>query len=142
MQIYIRILKVDNLFGTAGNGANGQVTLTQIVDKVNSINMEVDFNKVNLSRYGDKIKNEKDYLYKLGFKATEVADLSAAAEIGLKLNIEPDKLKDTLMKIKDSVYHDTMGFLVDPFYSSVLDKSKFAFTATIPNEKIEWVLLI
>ena len=86
--------------------------------------MEVDFNKVNLSRYGDKIKNEKDYLYKLGFKATEVADLSAAAEIGLKLNIEPDKLKDTLMKIKDSVYHDTMGFLVDPFYSSVLDKSK------------------
>ena len=124
-----------SFFGTAGNGANGQVTLTQIVDKVNSINMEVDFNKVNLSRYGDKIKNEKDYLYKLGFKATEVADLSAAAEIGLKLNIEPDKLKDTLMKIKDSVYHDTMGFLVDPFYSSVLDKSKFAFTATIPNEK-------
>lgn len=124
-----------SFFGTAGNGANDQITLTQIIDKVNAINVETDFSKVNLSRYGDKIKNEKDYLYKLGFKSTEVADLSAAAEIGLKLNIEPDKLKDTLMKIKDGVYHETGGFLVDPFYSSVLSKSKFAFTATIPNEK-------
>jgi hypothetical protein len=82
------------------------------------------------------VENEKDYLYKLGFKSTEVADLSAAAEIGLKLNIDPDTLKASLLKIKDGVYHDTEGYIVDPFYSSILSKSKFALTAVVPdNEK-------
>jgi hypothetical protein len=133
--LYMDFKGSTSFFGTAGNGANGQITLTQIIDKVNAINVETDFSKTDLSKYGDKIKNEKDYLYKLGFKSTEVADLSAAAEIGLKLNIDPDKLKQTLTKIKDGVYHETGGFLVDPFYSSVLSKSKFAFTAVVPDDE-------
>ena len=135
-ELYMDFKGRTNFFGTKGDGPNDQIKLTQIIDKVNAINVETDYNKIDLSKYGDKIKNEKDYLYKLGFKSTEVADLSAAAEIGLKLNIDPDTLKATLLKIKDGVYHDTEGYIVDPFYSSILSKSKFALTAVVPdNEK-------
>ena len=121
-----------SIFDQAGTGPNGQIRIDDVISVVNRLGTK-NYSDINMKQYGDKVTNAKTYLYSLGFKGAEVNDLEAAAEIGLKLNIEPEKLKSVLTNIKDKVYHDTDGIVVDPFFSSVVDKSKFALSAMIPN---------
>ena len=121
-----------SIFDQAGTGPNGQIRIDDVISVVNRLGTK-NYSDINMKQYGDKVTNAKTYLYSLGFKGAEVNDLEAAAEIGLKLNIEPEKLKSVLTNIKDKVYHDTDGIVVDPFFSSVVDKSKYALSAMIPN---------
>ena len=132
-----------SIFDQAGTGPNGQIKIDDVISVVNRLGTK-NYSDINMKQYGDKVTNAKTYLYSLGFKGAEVNDLEAAAEIGLKLNIEPEKLKLVLTNIKDKVYHDTDGIVVDPFFSSVVDKSKYALSAMIanPEKKNEIINLI
>ena len=121
-----------SFFDIKGTGANDQIQLVDIINKVNS--NKTNPPKINYERYGDKVNSAKDYLAKLGYKTFEIQDLDEAAKIGMSLGIEKETLDDLMNEIRDNVYGETEGIVVDVFHSTSLDKSRYALINTVPDD--------
>lgn len=121
-----------SFFDIKGTGANDQIQLVDIINKVNS--NKTNPPKINYERYGDKVNSAKDYLAKLGYKTFEIQDLDEAAKIGMSLGIEKETLDDLMNEIRDNVYGETEGIVVDVFHSTSLDRSRYALINTVPDD--------
>jgi len=121
-----------SFFDIKGTGANEQIQLVDIINKVNS--NKTNPPTINYERYGDKVNSAKDYLAKLGYKTFEIQDLDEAAKIGMSLGIEKETLDDVMNEIRDNVYGETEGIVIDVFYSTSLDRSRYALTNSVPDD--------
>ena len=140
----LQIFKGVNNFGISTPEGEG-VTSSQLMRKLIEIRQDMDQNgnvfKANLSNLTDgdaSIKNSFQLLMtKHDFDIREAQDLAPIMDMFIQMGIGKDTIKTHFDNIKQSIYVDGEGTILDTYSgSTVLEKSKFGLIRTIPDDSL------
>lgn len=133
-----------NTFGIQTEGDEG-VTIKQLMLKLNQTRIDLDQNsasfKANLADLADHetgINTSFDYLLEeMNFDIKESEEFAPILDMFLSLDIGKNIILDHFENIKNNIYVDGEGMIIDPFGGgNLLNKSKHAFLRTIPDSNL------
>ena len=130
-------------FGVA-NQDNAPVSSQQMFSKIReAFNSRTDENtkhyldKILSEGLQNKYKSSFSYLKSLDFDDTEASELSFVVDLAASMGMNGDNLKTLLSLIKEDIYADGQGFILDKLSSGGdSTKSKHSFLKRFPDDKM------